>query len=66
MRDHEQTHEQSIAANRLTAKLIENGATDFDIGIAQNVRGLVQEVAKHRGVSKKEAAMVVAGYTYAA
>ena len=55
----EPTHEQNLEANQLTAKLIETAADDFDIGIAQCLSTLVNQVRQHRGISIKAARKIV-------
>ena len=47
----ENTHEQNLSENRLTAKLIETAADDFDLSVSQCIHSLVNQVRQHRGIS---------------
>ncbi len=62
MKDHEQTLEQSLAANALTAKLIDSGATDFDLETARIANALLNRVCQHRHITRSAAAKVVTEY----
>ncbi len=55
----ENTHEQNLEKNALTQKLINAGADEIDIGIAESIHGLVNQVALYRGVSHGAAKKIV-------
>ena len=55
----EQTLEQSQAANRLTAELIETAADNFDLSISQCIHSLVSQVRQHRGIDYEAARKIV-------
>ena len=62
MKDHEQTLEQSLEANQMTAKLIDSGADAFDLSIGQCIHSLVNQVQQHRNINQKAAKKIVAGF----
>jgi len=55
----ENTHEQNLSENRLTAKLIETAADDFDLSVSQCIHSLVNQVRQHHGISIEAAREIV-------
>ena len=62
MPEQEQMQEQNQIANKVTARLIDEGKSSFDIEIALAVNELTRRLSQHRGITIRQAKKIVAGF----